>query len=198
METIKVGIVGAGRGGHLVPSFRFQEGVEVTAMCDLDEKVLAARADLFDVSTRLTDFRALLDSDVDLVVVATPMQLHVPQSLKALAAGKHVFSEVTAAVSVDQCKELLAGDLAGRSERLYIRVASAGSGTRVVRRRLSSRVPGLPRERTSCRPRTRARGLDIHALQDKQRRFDQNPSRHAFQPSARAELFHVTGNARLL
>ena len=48
--------------GTSVPSFRFQEGVEVTAMCDLDEKVLAARADLFDVSTRLTDFRALLDS----------------------------------------------------------------------------------------------------------------------------------------
>ena len=62
MESIKVGIVGARRGGHRVPSFRFQEGVEVTAMCDLDEKVLAARADLFDVSTRLTDFRALLDS----------------------------------------------------------------------------------------------------------------------------------------
>ena len=51
-------------------------------------------------------------------MVATPMQLHVPQSLAALTAGKHVMSEVTAAVSVEQCKELLEGVEAAKSSGL--------------------------------------------------------------------------------
>ncbi len=44
----------------------------------------------------------MLDSDIDLVFVSTPMQLHVPQTLAALKAGKHVMGEVTAAVSIEQ------------------------------------------------------------------------------------------------
>lgn len=109
MNLIKVGVVGAVRGGSHVVAFGFQEDVEVTALCDLNEMVLNAKADQYGVPERYTDYRGLLESDVDIVVVATPMQLHVPQSLQALAAGKHVSSEVTAAVSVDQCRELLAG-----------------------------------------------------------------------------------------
>jgi len=35
------------------------------------------------------------------------MQFHASQSIAALGAGKHVLSEVTAAVSEDECKELL-------------------------------------------------------------------------------------------
>ena len=109
MNLIKVGIVGAVRGSWHIMSFGAHDDVEVTALCDINETSLNARADRHGVPKRYTDYRELLESDVDIVVVATPMQLHVPQSLEALAAGKHVLSEVTAAVSVDQCKELLAG-----------------------------------------------------------------------------------------
>ena len=38
---------------------------------------------------------------IDIVVLATPENLHVPQSILALQAGKHVISEVTAAVSIE-------------------------------------------------------------------------------------------------
>lgn len=44
----------------------------------------------------------MLASDIDAVVVSTPMQLHVPQSIAALHAGKHVLSEVTAGVTMDE------------------------------------------------------------------------------------------------
>lgn len=41
--------------------------------------------------------------DIDVVVVATPWNLHVPMALHAMNSGKHVFIEVPAAVSVDEC-----------------------------------------------------------------------------------------------
>ena len=44
----------------------------------------------------------MLESDIDAVVIATPMQLHVPQTLAALEAGKHVLCEVTAGVTMDE------------------------------------------------------------------------------------------------
>jgi predicted dehydrogenase len=49
----------------------------------------------------------MLEADVDLVIVATPMPLHVPQSVLALQAGKHVLSEVPAAVDLEQCWNLV-------------------------------------------------------------------------------------------
>ena len=52
-------------------------------------------------------FEAMLDSDIDAVLVASPMPLHVAHSVQALRAGKHVLSEVTAATSMEQCWELL-------------------------------------------------------------------------------------------
>lgn len=40
-------------------------------------------------------------------MVATPMQLHVPHAVAALAAGKHVLCEVTAAVALKECAALV-------------------------------------------------------------------------------------------
>ena len=44
----------------------------------------------------------MLESDIDAVIIATPMQCHVPQAIAALEAGKHVMSEVTAGVTMDE------------------------------------------------------------------------------------------------
>jgi predicted dehydrogenase len=41
--------------------------------------------------------------EVDAVIVATPMHLHARQAIAALNAGKHVLSEVTAAVTLTEC-----------------------------------------------------------------------------------------------
>ena len=117
-DGIKVGLVGARRGPSLVAGFRAIDGVEVTAVCDTNPEFLEEQGNAHEIPNRFADYDDMLNSDVDLVVVATPMQLHVPQSLAALAAGKHVMSEVTAAVSVEQCKELLEGVEAAKSSGL--------------------------------------------------------------------------------
>ena len=107
-DQINVGLVGARRGPSFVDGFRAIDGVDVTAICDINADFLSAQAERFGIPNTFVEFEEMLQSDVDLVVVASPMQLHVPQSVEALAAGKHVMSEVTAAVSVEQCQELVA------------------------------------------------------------------------------------------
>jgi len=101
MKIIKVGIAGT-RGLSTMKGFQSLENVEITAMCDLDETHLNEAADKIGVKNRYRVFDDMLESDIDAVVIATPMQCHVPQAIAALEAGKHVMSEVTAGVTMDE------------------------------------------------------------------------------------------------
>ena len=92
-NQLKVGIVGAHRGSSYVAPFKAIAETDVTAFCDLNEETLQNVTERFDVPQQFTDYTAMLDA-VDLVVLATPENLHVPQSIEALEAGKHVISEV--------------------------------------------------------------------------------------------------------
>jgi predicted dehydrogenase len=107
MNAIKIGVLGAGRGASLARSMKYAPSAELTALCDANEERLAAAVASTGVTNTYSSFEALLDSDVDAVVVASPMPLHVQHAVQALKAGKHVLSEVTAATSLDQCWELL-------------------------------------------------------------------------------------------
>lgn len=99
--TIKVGIVGA-RGLSTLEGFRCMEGAEVVALCDLDGEYVVEAAAKHGIPHTYRVFEDMLDSDIDAVVISTPMQLHVPQAIAALHAGKHVMSEVTAGVTMDE------------------------------------------------------------------------------------------------
>ncbi len=98
---LKIGIAGA-RGLSTMMGFEAIEGVKVTALCDLREDFLNAQAKQYNIPHTYRVFEDMVASDIDAVVIATPMQLHVPQALTALSAGKHVLSEVTAAVTMDE------------------------------------------------------------------------------------------------
>src|SRR5712692_3648760 len=79
----------------------------VVALCDVDPQALAGTGDRFGIPGRFAVYEEMLAADLDAVVVATPMPLHVPHSVRALEAGKHVLSEVPAAVDLAQCWELV-------------------------------------------------------------------------------------------
>ena len=53
--------------------------------------------------------------DIDLVYICTPWQLHVPMAVYAMEHGKHVAVEVPAAMSLDECWQLV--DTAEKTQR---------------------------------------------------------------------------------
>jgi len=99
--TIKVGIAGV-RGLSAMIGFKSNPDVEVVALCDLDEDYLNLQARTHNIPHTYRIFEDMLASDIDAVVISTPMQLHVPQTIQALQSGKHVLCEVTAGVTMDE------------------------------------------------------------------------------------------------
>jgi predicted dehydrogenase len=128
-KPIRLGVIGVGnRGTYLLNLALALEGVGVTAVCDLDPKRIDQAATLVEkaggkrpagFTAGPTDYRRLLArEDVDAVIIATPMQLHAAMSVDALRAGKHVLSEVAAAVTLDECWTLVRA--AEQSGRIYM------------------------------------------------------------------------------
>ena len=60
----------------------------------------------------------IYDSDVDIVVVASPDHFHTEQSVKALEAGKHVACEKPLAPTVDDCRKIAAA--VAKSGKLFM------------------------------------------------------------------------------
>jgi len=107
-EQLKVGLVGAaGRGGSFRAALE-ANGARIYAVCDLEAERLAACAAAMGAEEQYTDYAEMLErSELDAVVIGTPMSWHVPQAIAALERGLHVLSEVPAAVSVEECRELV-------------------------------------------------------------------------------------------
>lgn len=107
--TLNVGLVGAcARGGSFKLACDAVDGLRVLAVCDTNKEGLDAAAERLGAAEKYADFETMLDrSDVDAVILGTPMQCHAPQAIAALSRGIHVMSEVTAGVSVDESRALV-------------------------------------------------------------------------------------------
>lgn len=115
-ESIGVGIVGygfAGRGFH-APLIRRVPGLAVTAVATRDAGRRAQAEAELAVAT-FPDLAAMLAApDVDVVVLATPHDVHAAQAEAALAAGKHVVIDKPMALTAAECDRLIAArDRAG-------------------------------------------------------------------------------------
>ena len=114
---IRLGVVGMGsRGCGVVGRVCNLPGITVAAICDnVPEKIGKAQKMLSDkgkppAKEYLGDeaWRRLCDDpDIDVVYNTTPWSLHVPVQLAAMHGGKHVFTEVPSAFTVDECWELV-------------------------------------------------------------------------------------------
>jgi predicted dehydrogenase len=118
-RRLKIGVIGCGYWGpKLLRNFHSLPTTEVTAMADLNPRVLAETQRQFrDVSATL-DHREVLASDVDAVVVATPVSTHFALAAEALAMGKHVLVEKPLARSSDEARRLVA--LAKQHDRILM------------------------------------------------------------------------------
>jgi len=79
---------------------------ELAAVCDVQPGRAQQVAEENDVPMHFEDYSVLCKADVDAIVVATPLPVHVPCAIEALEGGKHVLSEVPAAATLEQCEAL--------------------------------------------------------------------------------------------
>src|SRR5689334_15766171 len=94
-SAIAVGVVGCGYWGpNLIRNFRSLATCRVKTMCDANEARLKNLRALYPEVEGVTDFNQVLeDSDLDAVVVATPVKHHYSLAKASLLAGKHTFIE---------------------------------------------------------------------------------------------------------
>lgn len=116
----RLGIVGAGgRGGSFLDACRASGTFTIHAVCDRDPTALAVARTRLGAREAWLDYDEMLArSDVEAVILGTPMPLHVPQAIAALESGRHVLSEVPAGVSLEECRHLAAA--ATRTRSVYM------------------------------------------------------------------------------
>jgi predicted dehydrogenase len=106
---IRIGIIGYGYWGpNLVRNFADVEAARVSMVADLRDERLREVARRYPGTRVTTDPDALItDSDVDAVVIATPVDHHYALGMAALRAGKHVLVEKPIASTADQAARLI-------------------------------------------------------------------------------------------
>src|SRR5438552_1090285 len=114
---LRVALVGAGNIAslHLPAYLQFPDQVELVAVCDLDETLARRCAGEAGVEQVYDDVaRMLREVECDaLDICATPDQ-HAPIALTAIASGKHVLVEKPFALTLADCRDLVAAaDRAG-------------------------------------------------------------------------------------
>ncbi len=117
-SAVKVGLIGSGsRGTYVATAMAKNTPARVTALCDIfPEKMEQAQAKIGADNPKLyKDLHQLLASDVDAVIIATPVFLHAEHFEAAVRAGKHIYIEKPASVDVRGCKRIMrAADSADR------------------------------------------------------------------------------------
>lgn len=101
-NALRIGVIGIGwQGGSHLQNIAAEPRARLTAICDLNEKLLAERGEAFGVAHRFTDYRELIACDaVDAVVIVLPDHLHREPAVAALEAGKHLLLEKPMALNV--------------------------------------------------------------------------------------------------
>ncbi|MEJ7606768.1 MAG: Gfo/Idh/MocA family oxidoreductase [Bryobacteraceae bacterium] len=109
-SAITVGVLGTGNRGTFVSTMMAKNTpARIVALCDVfDEKLAQAKKEIGVESPSLyKDFRRMLASDIDAVIIATPVFLHAEHFEAAVKAGKHIYIEKPASIDVAGCKRIM-------------------------------------------------------------------------------------------
>ncbi len=118
LDKVRIGFVGLGmRGPSAVERMSFIEGVEIVALCDQYEDRVENMQKLIEKKglPRATSYSGSKDAwklmcenpGIDLIYRATPWSMHTPIAVYAMEHGKHIATEVPAAVTIDECWQLV-------------------------------------------------------------------------------------------
>ena len=108
-RLLRIGVLGA---GQIAQAAHFEScakarNAELSAICDVADDLRERMAVVHDAKKTYADYdRMLADPDIDAVIIATADAFHVPASIRALEAGKHVLCEKPVGLTVEEVEEL--------------------------------------------------------------------------------------------
>jgi len=118
LNKVRIGYVGVGGMGTAhVNNLLKIEAAEIVAVGDIVPERVERAQRLCEAAGKTIpegyskgeyDFKRMCErDDIDLIYTATPWRWHVPVCLEAMNSGKHAATEVPAAVSIDECWQLV-------------------------------------------------------------------------------------------
>lgn len=130
-ETIRVAVVGVrGQGNAHIREYLRMENVEIAALCDIDNSVMARRSDEIEKASGkrpkgYVDLRKLLeDKSIDAISVATPNHWHSLMGIWACQAGKDVYLEKPCSHTYWEGRKVV------EAARKYNRIVQHGTNSR--------------------------------------------------------------------
>ncbi len=117
MAAIRWGILSSSSFAveHIIPALLQCEGLELSAISSRSADTARRLAAKFGIARAYGSYQELIDdAEIDVVYNPLPNHLHVPWSIKALEAGKHVLCEKPLAMNAAEAEKLIAArDKAG-------------------------------------------------------------------------------------
>ena len=105
---VRVGVIGCGYWGpQLIRNFYELPAARLTVVAETRPERLEHVRHRYRGTQVFSDHRALLATDVDAIVIATPIQTHYPLARDAILAGKHVLVEKPLTANVAEETELI-------------------------------------------------------------------------------------------
>ena len=106
---LRIGVIGTGVIGqvmHLHFLRELADRYEIAAVCDISAQSVAAAAADYGVPGVFTDWREMLASDLDAVLILTSGS-HAPIAIEAARLGRHVFTEKPMCFSTVEAREMI-------------------------------------------------------------------------------------------
>ena len=107
-KKLTVAFIGCGNfAKHFVNLYKAHPYVEKVYVCDLIPEKAQNYAQMFDVEIIDTFEQALADKSIDCIINFTQRHLHGDIVKRSLKAGKHVYSAVPMAATVEECQDIV-------------------------------------------------------------------------------------------
>jgi predicted dehydrogenase len=111
MKTVRWGVLGVSKFAmtKVIPAMKSCTGARITAIASRDAGRAQAAASQIGIDKAYGSYEQMLaDPDIDVIYNPLPNHLHVPWSVEAANAGKHVLCEKPVGMNTKEVRELIA------------------------------------------------------------------------------------------
>jgi len=144
-DKARVGVIGCGAisGAYLAMAANFPI-LQIAACADLDMSRAKAAADKYQIPRACTVDEILADDSIEIVLNLTIPKAHVPIGLRAIEAGKHMYSEKPLGIDREEGRRLI---MAARGRQVRVGCAPdtfMGAGLQTARKLIDDGSIGRP------------------------------------------------------